>query len=118
MDNGQWTIDLRLKAFKTLKTLGPWSIVYGQYMMKITNTVGDNTVMTTHKMNKGKIVINAERCKGCLLCIAACPRGSIRSSRELNKTGYTVVMFDNAGECTGCGMCYMVCPDCAIEVYK
>ncbi|MHC4086446.1 MAG: 4Fe-4S binding protein [Planctomycetota bacterium] len=36
----------------------------------------------------GKIIINTERCKGCGLCVAVCPKISIIISKKSNKSGY------------------------------
>jgi 2-oxoglutarate ferredoxin oxidoreductase subunit delta len=52
------------------------------------------------------------------LCIAACPKGSIKFSGALNKTGYNAVTTVHEDLCTGCGMCFMMCPDNCIIVYK
>jgi len=65
-----------------------------------------------------KITINKDRCKGCLLCISFCPKGSIKKSKELNKLGVNFVEFKDSDECLGCMMCAVICPDCCIEVYK
>jgi 2-oxoglutarate ferredoxin oxidoreductase subunit delta len=67
---------------------------------------------------KGSIEIEVERCKGCELCIAFCPRGSIALSDRLNAAGYQSAAFDADGECTGCAICAVVCPEVAIEVYR
>ncbi|MBU1998479.1 MAG: 4Fe-4S binding protein [Candidatus Omnitrophota bacterium] len=66
----------------------------------------------------GKIIIEQEKCKGCLLCIHFCPKGSIKPSKHLNKRGCTPVEFQENAECIGCSMCAIICPDCCIEVYK
>jgi len=64
----------------------------------------------------GKIVIDIERCKGCGLCIAVCPKNSIALSKKSNKSGYFPAEAINV-DCTGCAVCAIVCPDAAIEVF-
>ncbi len=65
-----------------------------------------------------KIVVDKERCKGCSLCVIACPKKSIELSAEFNTAGYHPAVFNDSDECTGCGFCYIMCPDVAIEVWK
>lgn len=66
----------------------------------------------------GKIVINRERCKGCLLCVSVCPRKAISADKKLNRKGAKPVKFDENAGCAGCAICAVICPDCCIEVYK
>ena len=66
----------------------------------------------------GKIVVDAERCKGCEMCIRFCPKKQIRISEEFNRRGLHYCEFADSGECTGCAICAIMCPDLAIEVYK
>ena len=66
---------------------------------------------------KGDIVVNFERCKGCEVCIAACPFTCIAMSEEVNSKGYHVAMKVN-DDCTGCANCALVCPDGVITVYR
>lgn len=66
----------------------------------------------------GHLAIDAVRCKGCGLCIDACPRGLIRRSGELNEKGYEFVVLSDSGQCTGCSMCAVACPDQGIEVWN
>ena len=67
---------------------------------------------------KGKIVIEPERCKGCSLCISACPKKLISISKQINSYGYYPAMFESSDSCTGCTLCAITCPDNAIEVYR
>ncbi|MFH1380240.1 MAG: 4Fe-4S dicluster domain-containing protein [bacterium] len=75
-------------------------------------------MMKTHKKALFKIRINKDICKGCELCITACPKQCIMVSPQMNKLGYYPVKFVNEADCTGCGMCYQMCPDICIEVIK
>ena len=65
----------------------------------------------------GKIIINTERCKGCGLCVAVCPKKIIVISKKSNMTGYFPAQTDNC-DCTGCAACGIICPDAVIEVYR
>ena len=69
---------------------------------------------------KGKVVINRELCKGCYLCVRACPVKILERSTESNSTGtYPVKPNDaSAAKCIACGNCYEVCADVCIEVYE
>jgi len=65
-----------------------------------------------------RIEINFERCKGCYLCVTACPRNLIEEGHELNAAGYYPARFTSSQSCTACALCATVCPDVAIEVWK
>lgn len=70
-------------------------------------------------MLEGKIFIDQERCKGCGLCIEACPQKVIEFGFFFNSQGYQPAVFeDTEKKCKGCALCAIVCPDVAIEVYK
>lgn len=68
-------------------------------------------------MIKGTVIIDSVVCKGCELCIEACPQESLALSDQINKNGYryAVLVKDN---CTGCINCALVCPDASITVYR
>jgi len=66
----------------------------------------------------GKIEIDSQRCKGCGLCIAACPKKHIHLADEPDVRGIRVACFDMEHDCTGCGFCYVICPDVAVTVYR
>jgi 2-oxoglutarate ferredoxin oxidoreductase subunit delta len=67
---------------------------------------------------KGKIVIDAERCKGCGLCIWVCPKKTINLIQQEDLRGIKVACVDGGQDCTGCTFCALICPDVAIDVYK
>jgi 2-oxoglutarate ferredoxin oxidoreductase subunit delta len=68
-------------------------------------------------MIRGNVTFDIENCKGCELCIAACPQESLALSPRINSQGYhyAVLVKDN---CTGCVNCALVCPDAVITVYR
>ncbi|HOJ89038.1 MAG TPA: ferredoxin family protein [Pseudothermotoga sp.] len=70
-------------------------------------------------MRRAYIEIDVERCKGCGLCINACPQRIIRFSDKFNSKGYhPAEQYDPDEKCPGCGFCYMMCPDTCITVFK
>jgi len=67
---------------------------------------------------KGTILVNIENCKGCELCVVACPSNVIKLAADVNGKGYHFAYMENADACTGCVNCAMVCPDSVITVYR
>lgn len=67
---------------------------------------------------KGAIVVDTERCKGCNLCVVACPLNVISLSKEVNIKGYNYSQPMLEDTCNGCSSCATVCPDGCISVYK
>jgi 2-oxoglutarate ferredoxin oxidoreductase subunit delta len=64
------------------------------------------------------VLVDEERCKGCGLCIAACPQKVLGFSGRLNRSGYDVACMERPESCLGCAFCALTCPDVAIEVYR
>ncbi|MFA6949274.1 MAG: ferredoxin family protein [Lentimicrobiaceae bacterium] len=67
---------------------------------------------------KGDIVIDIEKCKGCQVCIPACPNDVIAVSKNVNGKGYNYAEPVNEDDCIGCANCAVVCPDGVITVYR
>ena len=68
---------------------------------------------------KGAIVVDTERCKGCALCVEACPQDVIALAlKKVNVHGYRNVEAVNADASVGCTSCAIVCPDGCITVYR
>jgi 2-oxoglutarate ferredoxin oxidoreductase subunit delta len=65
-----------------------------------------------------KVTIEAQRCKGCGLCVEACPQGVIAMSKSLNDKGVHFAQAARLEDCTGCALCAVMCPEALIEVEK
>lgn len=69
------------------------------------------------KTPRGRVDVNEEYCKGCSLCVAACPKKVLRISERINPKGYRPVEQFEEG-CIACGICAMTCPDAVLSVYR
>lgn len=68
---------------------------------------------------RGAVTVNTERCKGCNLCVVACPSGVLAlMQKEVNDRGYHFAYMAEPEKCIGCQSCALVCPDACIEVYR
>jgi 2-oxoglutarate ferredoxin oxidoreductase subunit delta len=67
---------------------------------------------------RGAIVVDKEGCKGCGVCVPACPQAVIALAKEVNGKGYNYAYMENPEKCIGCMNCAIVCPDGVITVYK
>jgi 2-oxoglutarate ferredoxin oxidoreductase subunit delta len=66
-----------------------------------------------------KLTIHTEICKGCSLCVYACPKQLLSlSPTKLNAKGYQPVQIIDETACTGCAACARTCPDLVIEIDK
>jgi NAD-dependent dihydropyrimidine dehydrogenase PreA subunit len=62
------------------------------------------------KPDRGMLELNSTECKGCGLCIEACPPKVLKLADHLNCFGYHPVCYLNRG-CSGCGICFWACPE-------
>lgn len=66
----------------------------------------------------GAVDVDAERCKGCGLCVDECPAQTLRLSEGLNKRGFNHSEQAHPERCIGCASCALICPDACITVYR
>lgn len=67
---------------------------------------------------RGAVVVENEVCKGCNLCVEACPQDVLALHKKVNSKGYHYSHMGNPEACTGCMNCSAVCPDSCITVYR
>jgi 2-oxoglutarate ferredoxin oxidoreductase subunit delta len=60
--------------------------------------------------------IDKDRCKGCGLCVAVCPKQVLEISDEINAKGYFPAYQARPEDCIFCAMCCTMCPDVAIAI--
>ncbi len=61
-------------------------------------------------------IIDKDRCKGCELCVHACPEHVLEMSTDINAKGYFYPAVARPEDCNGCRYCLYVCPDTACQV--
>lgn len=86
-------------------------------------------------MKDYKVEVLEEICKGCALCVTACPKNLFKVSSKINAKGYNPAEWvghpvfldeeklkefgkEEKYGCVGCGVCYDVCPEAAIKICK
>jgi 2-oxoglutarate ferredoxin oxidoreductase subunit delta len=64
------------------------------------------------------LAIDADRCKGCELCLDACPKGClVLDITTVNRLGHHPIRLVDAAACTSCALCARTCPDAVFTVY-
>lgn len=66
-----------------------------------------------------KLTFRTDLCKGCGLCVLACPKKLLRISHSvINAKGHHPAEITDESQCVGCASCAMMCPDCVIKIEK
>lgn len=66
-----------------------------------------------------KVTIKIDWCKGCGLCVEACPKKIIVLDQHiLNKKGFHPAQVIEPDKCIACAMCALMCPEAIIKVEK
>ena len=65
------------------------------------------------------ITIQEDSCKGCEMCVNACPKHLIELNKEkINAKGYHPARMTDQSQCIGCKSCAIMCPDVCITVER
>ncbi|HEX3265078.1 MAG TPA: 4Fe-4S dicluster domain-containing protein [Candidatus Limnocylindrales bacterium] len=68
---------------------------------------------------RSPIDIATDHCKGCELCISACPKHVLELDRDaVNRLGHHPIRLVDAARCTSCALCARVCPDVVFTIYR
>jgi 2-oxoglutarate ferredoxin oxidoreductase subunit delta len=67
---------------------------------------------------RGSVVIDAERCTGCNICVDLCPQHCLKLGEAVNSHDYRIAILAPAEDCTGCEICGWACPHWAIDVFR
>ena len=66
-----------------------------------------------------KLTVNEALCKGCGLCVRACPKKIMAlSTTTLNAKGYHPAECTDQASCIACAACARTCPDAVITIEK
>ena len=66
-----------------------------------------------------RIIVDEKVCKGCGMCVHACPLKIIALDKtRLNAKGYHPAQLVEPEKCVGCASCATMCPDTAITVER
>ena len=55
-----------------------------------------------------KVTFNESLCKGCSLCVNACPKKIVKLKSDLTAKGYYPATVEETDKCIGCAFCATV----------
>jgi len=88
-----------------------YSKVYNKYLSR--------KIKTDRGIIMFKLTFYEDRCKGCKLCVAVCPKKIVYINNEkINKKGFHPAGCSDESICIGCASCARICPDCVIKIEK
>lgn len=64
------------------------------------------------------LTFRQDRCKGCGLCVAVCPKHILALEGSTNVKGYYPAACTDEAACIGCASCAKMCPDSIITIEK
>jgi 2-oxoglutarate ferredoxin oxidoreductase subunit delta len=67
---------------------------------------------------RAELELNENHCKGCELCVQACPRDVLAMGSTINALGYRPASVVDPERCTGCKACALVCPEVAFTIWQ
>ena len=97
-------------------------MLYGSW--KIPKAALSAPIIKHSQINKGgntmaNVTFNEDLCKGCGLCVDACPKKILRLSPErINVKGHHPAEMTDQEKCIACAFCATMCPVCVITVEK
>ena len=68
---------------------------------------------------RGRVTFQEDFCKGCGLCVNACPKNIIvLDTTKINAKGYHPASITDMDSCIACSSCALMCPDAVITVER
>lgn len=67
---------------------------------------------------RAKLEMNENHCKGCELCVQACPRDVLAMGSNINALGYRPASIVDPEKCTACKACALVCPEVCFTIWQ
>ena len=81
------------------------------------NTAAADGISPAPVLSKGTLVIDVDACKGCDLCVDACPADVlVMTTDTVNARGYRYPRL--LPGCVACKACSAICPDFVFQVHR
>jgi 2-oxoglutarate ferredoxin oxidoreductase subunit delta len=84
----------------------------------LASTITDGRPQASPPTDFVPVEIAADRCKGCELCVSACPRDVLAlDATVVNALGHHPIRLTDPAGCTSCALCARICPDTVFNIY-